>query len=40
MKYKFNIQPIYIEADSEQEAWEKYDSEPREFRCNDMEEID
>jgi len=40
MKYKFNIQPIYIEADSEQEAQNKFEQYEGMFECNDMEEID
>jgi hypothetical protein len=39
MKYKFNIQPIYIEADSEQEAWKKYEEGCNLIECNDMEEV-
>jgi hypothetical protein len=40
MKYKFNIQPIYIEADSEQEAWDKYEEGCNLIEVRDMEEID
>jgi hypothetical protein len=40
MKYKFNIQPIIIEADSEEEAWDKFDRGEYDLLCNDMEELE
>jgi hypothetical protein len=40
MKFKFNIQPIYIEADSEQEAWDKFEQYEGMWECNDMEELE
>jgi len=40
MKYKFNIQSIIIEADSEQEAWDKFEQYEGIWECNDMGEIE
>jgi hypothetical protein len=40
MKFKFNIQPIYIEADSEQEAWDKFEQYEGMWECNDMESLE
>lgn len=39
MKYKFNIKPIEIEADSTEEAWKEYEKGDFIIECNDMEEI-
>ena len=40
MKFKFNIQPIIIEADSEQEAWNEWEKGDNIIEVRDMEEID
>jgi hypothetical protein len=43
MKFKFNIQPIIIEANSEKEAWDFWDlyyENECDLKCNNMEEID
>jgi hypothetical protein len=40
MKYKFNLKPIIIEADSEQKAWEKYEEGCNLIEVRDMEEIE
>jgi len=40
MKFKFNIQPIIIEANSEQEAWDLFEQYEGMWECNDMEELE
>ena len=40
MKYKFNSQPIIIEADSEQEAWDEWEKGDNIIEVRDMEEIE
>jgi hypothetical protein len=39
MKYKFNIQPPIIEADSEQEAWDEWEKGDNVIEVRDVEEI-
>lgn len=39
MKYKFNIEPIIIEADSEQEAWTIYENADWVYDVRLIEEI-
>ena len=38
MKYKFNIKPIIIEADSQEEAFAVYENGDTFFEVNDIEE--
>lgn len=40
MKYKFNIQPVIIEADSVEDAWKIYETSECFYEVNDMEEIE
>jgi hypothetical protein len=40
MKFKFNIPPIYIEADSEQEAWNEWEKGDNIIEVRDVEEIE
>lgn len=39
--YKFNLTPIFIQAENESEAWKKYE-EGNDWvtDCNDMEELE
>jgi len=40
MKYRFNITPIEIEADSEEEAWSEYENGYYIYECDNMEEVE
>jgi len=40
MKFKFNIQPIIIEADSEQEAWKEWEKGDNIIEVRDMESLE
>jgi hypothetical protein len=39
MKFKFNIKPIEIEAENEEEAWKLFEEGGWIYECNDMEEV-
>jgi len=40
VKYQFNIEPVIIEAESEKEAWDKYESGEFIYDVRYMEEIE